>query len=201
MGNAIWQGLLTGLVLATFTGPIFFAVIDLGLKGHTKGAAYLAFGTFTSDILTVLFIYAVAKTIDRNSPVLQGMYIGGGLLLVGLGLQNIFKAKPVDPHTPLNHESGLRLYSKGFLINISNPNVFFFWFGAVMVAVHGYRNRPELVLAHFITALLVVFATDFLKGYGASLLRPYIKGNILLYLSRLSGLVLIYFGIKLIVFH
>ena len=37
--------------------------------------------------------------------------------------------------------------------------------------------------------------------YGKGLLRPYIKGNVLLYLGRLSGLILIYFGAKLIFFH
>ncbi|MBK8658267.1 MAG: hypothetical protein IPN22_05185 [Bacteroidetes bacterium] len=72
------------------------------------------------------------------------------------------------------------------LINATNPNVFFFWFGAVMVAVHQYHNQAPLVLTHFVSALTVVFTTDFLKGYAASLLRPYIKPNTLTYLSRVS---------------
>jgi hypothetical protein len=46
MLEAIGQGILTGLVLATFIGPIFFAVVDLGLKGNLKGAAYIAFRYF-----------------------------------------------------------------------------------------------------------------------------------------------------------
>jgi threonine/homoserine/homoserine lactone efflux protein len=200
MVEAIWQGLLTGLVLATFVGPIFFAVVDLGLKGNTKGAAYLAFGTFISDILTVLLIYAVATNVNRNSPVLKGMYIAGGLVLVVLGAQNLLKAAK-EEHLQLQKKSNWSLFLKGFLINSTNPNVFFFWFGAVMVAVHRYKNEATLVLTHFFTALLIVFSTDFLKGYGASLLRPYICPNTLTYLSRISGIILIYFGLKLMFFH
>jgi threonine/homoserine/homoserine lactone efflux protein len=201
MLEAIVQGILTGLVLATFIGPIFFAVVDLGLKGNIKGAAYLAFGTFVSDILTVLLIYVLAKQLEQGSLLLQGMYVVGGLVLVALGLQNLLPSKNRTAHTELVVQNSWSLFAKGFLINATNPNVFFFWFGAVMVAVHRYENRAAHVLVHFFSALLVVFSTDFLKGYAASLLRPYIRENTLGYLSRFSGVVLIYFGIKLIFFH
>ncbi len=201
MFEAIGQGILTGLVLATFFGPIFFAVIDLGLKGNVKGAAYIAFGTFISDILWVLLIYLLANQVDKDSMLLQVMYVAGGLVLLLLGLQNLLKAKVTETHTSMNQKDMWGLFGKGFLINSTNPNVFFFWFGAVMVAVHKYANQSQLVLIHFITALAVVFSTDFLKGYAASLLRPYIKPNTLTYLSRLSGLILIYFGLKLMLFH
>jgi len=201
MLEAIGQGILTGLVLATFIGPIFFAVVDLGLKGNLKGAAYIAFGTFISDILTVLFIYFVAKNVHHDSPVLQGMYIVGGLILVVLGLQSVLKSKITESHMEMNQDKPWTFFTKRFLINSLNPNVFFFWFGAVMVAVNTYHNQASFILLHFFCALLVVFSTDFLKGYAASLLRHHIQGNILLYLSKLSGLILVYFGLKLMFFH
>ena len=199
--NAIWQGILTGLVLATFIGPIFFAVVDLGLKGNIKGVASIAFGTFISDIIWVLLIYMFAQQLVPGSALLQAMYITGGLILIGLGLRNLLTAKVTETHTPLAGDNLWGLFAKGFLINSSNPNVFFFWFGAIMVAVHKYEQHTGLVLVHFLSALMVVLSTDFLKGYIASLLRSYLPQNILVLLSRLSGLILIYFGIKLIFFH
>ena len=201
MEKAIWQGMLTGLVLATFIGPIFFAIVDLGLKGHIKGAAYLAFGTFVSDLLTVLLIYSIARSVDPASTLLQVMYVIGGSILVILGLQNLLASKKVSEPIAIDQKSLNRLFAKGFLINSTNPNVFFFWFGAVMSAVNSYRNEARLVLVHFITALIIVFSTDFLKGYSASLVRAYIKDHTLGYLSRLSGIIIIYFGLKLIFFH
>ena len=201
MIEAIWQGILTGLVLATFAGPIFFAIIDLGLKGNIKGAAYLAFGTFVSDTLWVSLIYLLARNVDQHSVVFQAMYWIGGSVLTILGLQNLLKAKGEGKHMDVDHVATKKFFVKGFLINSTNPNVFFFWFGAVMVAVRTYSDNGPLVLTHFFSALLVVFSTDFLKGYGASLLRPYISDNTLKALSRLSGLILIYFGLKLMFFH
>ncbi len=201
MVEAIGQGILTGLVLATFIGPIFFAVVDLGLKGNVKGAAYIALGTFVSDVLWVLFIYLVAKQIAKDSMLMQAMYVAGGLVLVVLGLQNLLQAKVDEIHTAMHQKDRWSLFMKGFLINATNPNVFFFWFGAVMVAVHKYNNQAALVIMHFVSALAVVFSTDFLKGYAASLLRPYIKPDILTCLSRVSGIILIYFGVKLMLFH
>jgi threonine/homoserine/homoserine lactone efflux protein len=201
MIQAVWQGILTGLVLATFTGPIFFAIVELGLRDHVKGAAYLAFGTFVSDISTIVLIYLLARNVDHSSVVLQAMYIVGGLVLTVLGLQNLLMAKGETAHIDVEHTGVWKLFARGFLINSTNPNVFFFWFGAVMVAVNTYADRAPLVLVHFISALTIVFSTDFLKGYGASLLRPYIRDNTLKILSRLSGLILIYFGLKLMFFH
>jgi threonine/homoserine/homoserine lactone efflux protein len=201
MLGAVWQGILTGLVLATFVGPIFFAVVDLGLKGNVKGAAYLSLGCFLSDVLWVLFIYFIAIQVPRDSFLLQVMYIVGGSILAVIGLQNLLKAKVVETHLDVSRKKVWTWFGKGFLINSTNPNIFFFWFGAIMAATHKYQDQRQLVLVHFLAALLVTVTTDFLKGFGASLLRPYIKGNTLLYLSRFSGLVLIYFGLKLILFH
>lgn len=201
MGDAIWQGALTGLVLATFIGPIFFAIVDLGLGGHLRGAAWLAFGVFVSDILSVSFIYLVAQTIDRDSLLLQVMYVAGGSVLLLMGLQNLLKRKQAEEHPDVARISMRRLFAKGFLINGTNPNVFFFWFGAVMSAVSHYHGDGAQVMVHFVVALTVVCATDFLKGYSASLLRPYIRPSILLSLSRISGIILIGFGVKLIFFH
>lgn len=201
MGHAVWQGALTGLVLATFIGPIFFAIVDLGLNGNLRGAAWLALGVFVSDCLSVSFIYLVARTIDKDSLLLQIMYIAGGCVLLLMGLQNLLKRAQTEEHPDVVHVSMSRLFAKGFLINSTNPNVFFFWFGAVMSAVSHYHGVGAQVLVHFLVALLVVCATDFLKGYGASLLRPYIRPAVLLSLSRISGLILIGFGLKLIFFH
>jgi L-lysine exporter family protein LysE/ArgO len=201
MLEAVWQGILTGAVLATFIGPIFFAVTDLGFKGNVKGAAYLSIGCFLSDILWVLFIYFIAIQIPNDSLLMQVMYVAGGSILAFLGLQNLLKKKVEETHMDVSQKSHWAWFAKGFLINSTNPNIFIFWFGAIMAAVHKYQGHSHLVLAHFLVALLFTVTTDFLKGYGASLLRPYIKGNTLLYLSRFSGLVLIYFGVKLILFH
>lgn len=201
MLEAAVQGFLTGLFLSTFIGPIFFQVVNLGINSTLRAVAYMALGTFFSDILTVLLIYLVAAQLATRAINLDYLYIAGGLILVTIGLAGFFKTTKKEQQENLTHRSLMKIFMRGFLINSTNPNVFFFWFGAVMVAVKSYNNNAAFVLLHFSTALFVVLSTDFLKGYAASLLKPYITDKVMLWLSRFSGIVLIYFGLKLMFFH
>lgn len=201
MLEAALQGFLTGLVLSTFIGPIFFQVVNLGLNSTLRAVAYMALGTFVSDVLTVLLIYLVAAQLATRAINLNFLYIAGGLVLVVIGLAGIIKKPKKEQQEVLTHKSLMKIFMRGFLINSTNPNVFFFWFGAIMVAVKTYNNQAQYVLTHFAVALLMTLITDFSKGYAASLLKPYITDRIMLNLSRVSGIILIYFGVKLMVFH
>jgi len=201
MKEAIVQGILTGLVLSTFMGPIFFMLIDLGINSSIRAVAYLAFGTFISDLFTVLMIYFVAGKLISSTTHLDYLYIIGGLVLTSIGLLHLFRKPKQTLKQEINKKNLLKIFVRGFLINSSNPNVFFFWFGAIMVAVQHYGNSTSLVLTHFISALAVVLTTDFAKGYSASLLKPHINDKILAWLGKASGIILIYFGVKLMFFH
>jgi L-lysine exporter family protein LysE/ArgO len=202
MKEALLQGLLTGLVISTFTGPIFFMLVDLGVRGQIKAGINLAMGTFLSDILIVLFIYFLASNIVTNEVVMNALYFIGGIILVVVGLKQIAKRKSDEEKPPvLTRKERRKLFLKGFLINVSNPNVFFFWLGAVVIAIQSYDNNLPFVLGHFFVALILVLATDCLKLYAAARLRPLLKGNTLLYISKIAGLIIVLLGVKLIFFH
>lgn len=201
MLTTVWQGILTGLVLSTFVGPIFFMLIELGLKGRVKAAWYLALGTFVSDMLTVTLIVAVAHTLVQYTTVLNTMYYVGGGVLIAIGFQSLIKKRVDSSHEHADNMMMRKVFLKGFIINSTNPNVFFFWFGAVVLAMKTYSQSTVSVAIHFGSALLVVFTTDFLKGWAASFLKPYITDKTLFILSKISGLIIIYFGLKLIVSH
>ncbi len=201
MFEAVWQGLLTGLFLSTFTGPIFFMLLNLGINSTVRAVAYLALGTFVSDMLTVFLLYLAAGKFAEGAVNLHYLYIAGGLVLIAIGLNTLFGKLPKHTNEGQGHTGYRKVFMKGFMINSTNPNVFFFWFGAVMLAVKTYHNNTAQVLTHFGVALSIVFSTDFLKGYAASLLKPYITENLMFILSRFSGLVIIFFGVKLMLFH
>lgn len=201
MWQAVGNGFMTGLVISSFMGPIFFMMLELGLAGRIRGIFYLALGTFASDLLSVIIIYSIAKHLVQYTTFMNGMYMVGGLVLIVIGLTTLLKSRTNTDHPAVDKKYLHRLFVKGFLINTTNPNVFFFWFGAVMLTINLYKNEATYVFAHFITALVMVLTTDILKGYGASLLRPFIKDNTMLYLGKLSGVIIMAFGVKLIFFH
>jgi threonine/homoserine/homoserine lactone efflux protein len=202
MKEALLQGLLTGLIISTFTGPIFFMLVDLGVRGQMKAGINLALGTFISDILSVIFIYFVASNIVTNKTIMDALYLVGGIILIVVGLKQIAKQKSDDEEPPaLTKKERRKLFMKGFLVNSSNPNVFFFWLGAVVIAIQAYDNKLSFIMGHFLVALSLVLVTDCLKMYVAARLRPLLKGNSLLYISKIAGVIIVFFGVKLIFFH
>lgn len=201
MLEAIGNGFMSGLVICTFFGPIFFMLTDLGLRGNLRGVLYLSLGTFLSDVLTILIIYLIAQSLVKQTALINTLYIAGGLVLVYIGFKNFMQVKIDTAHPVVNRKHLRQLFVKGFLINSTNPNVFFFWFGAVMFAVNLYKGNTTFVFVHFFTTVLMVLTTDIAKGYGASLLRPYVNNKTMLLLGKLSGIIIVGFGVKLMFFH
>lgn len=201
MIDALLQGSLLGLVLATFCGPIFFMIIDLGLTSTVKSVFTLALSVVLCDVLLVFILIYVAMTLMPTKEQLEPIfYIGGGLLLY-FGIKNIL-AKPTISEEKIEDKNALKkIFLKGFFINALNPNVFLFWFSAVTLAMNTFHQDRTLVSLHFASGLLVSFTTDFLKGFFAFKLKHLIKPGFINFLNKFSGVILIGFGIKLIFFH
>jgi threonine/homoserine/homoserine lactone efflux protein len=93
------------------------------------------------------------------------------------------------------------MFFSGFLINILNPAVFLFWF-AWTAAVHAdadtTANPAQYQFIVFSTCLLFVLLTDLMKVFMAAKLRKQLTPKVLKIINKISGLILIGFGITLI---
>jgi len=90
---------------------------------------------------------------------------------------------------------------KGFVLNLANPMVVFYWFsvmtlGAEDATSHGPDNSMLVFLA---SILITFFSIDVLKIIGAKSLRPLVTDKVLKGLNRLIGIVFVGFGVVLIV--
>jgi threonine/homoserine/homoserine lactone efflux protein len=201
MLNAVLQGVIMGLILSTFCGPIFFMLINLGVTSSLKSVFYLAIGAFLSDLLIVLILLYVALGNVSELKQLEVLYYIGGAVLLYFGVKNLFTTPVIVQQTEMSQKELNRIFFKGFMINSFNPNILFFWFGTMMLAFSTYHNDKNLVLAQFVSGLSVSLCTDCLKGYSAFHLKKYIKPSFLKVLNKISGLIIIGFGLKLIFFH
>ncbi len=202
MLDAVLQGMLMGLILSTFCGPIFFMLIDLGISGTVKSVFYLAASVFLCDALIVFFLLFVALSFVSNLKSLEMLYYIGGSVLIYFGIRNILKKTQIaEQHEEFDQKRLNKILLKGFVVNLLNPNILFFWFGAITLALSTYHNDKKLVIVHFICGLTVSFLTDFLKGFSAFHLKQYIKPPLVKFLNKLSGIIIIFFGLKLIFFH
>lgn len=201
MSQAILQGIIMGLILSTFCGPIFFMLINLGVSGNVKSVLYLSLGVFVSDIIITSLLLFVAIGNITELKYLEPLYYVGGGVLIFFGIRNLIKGPTKAEGNDVSKKDLNKLFVRGFVINSFNPNVFFFWFGSMMVCYNTYHQNKNLVMIHFIFGLLITVITDFLKGYLAFHLKKFVTPQILKILNILSGLIIIGFGLKLIFLH
>ena len=93
------------------------------------------------------------------------------------------------------------MFFSGFLINILNPAVFLFWFAwtaAIHADAESTPNPAQYQLIVFATCLLFVLLTDLMKVFMAAKLRKQLTPNVLRIINKISGIILIGFGISLI---
>ena len=190
-----------GLLLSTFCGPIFFMIINLGITSTLRSVFYLAFGVFVSDFIIIFLLLYVALGSVSELKNLDILYYFGGAVLIYFGIRNLFTSPVIMEQVEVSQKNLNKLFIKGFMINSLNPTILFFWFGAMMLAFSTYHNDKTLVLTQFISGLCVSLSTDCLKGFSAFRLKKYVKPAFLKMLNKISGLIIIGFGLKLIFFH
>jgi threonine/homoserine/homoserine lactone efflux protein len=201
MFGAVLNGILMGLLLSTFCGPIFFMIINLGITSTLRSVFYLAFGVFVSDFIIIFLLLYVALGSVSELKNLDILYYFGGAVLIYFGIRNLFTSPVIMEQVEVSQKNLNKLFIKGFMINSLNPTILFFWFGAMMLAFSTYHNDKTLVLTQFISGLCVSLSTDCLKGFSAFRLKKYVKPAFLKMLNKISGLIIIGFGLKLIFFH
>ncbi len=192
--EAYLQGATLGLLLSVLLGPAFFALIQTSIsKGFTSGA-FLAMGIFLSDVFLVIICYfGLSNLLDKPS-IKFAIGALGALFFLGYGLYLILNKK-IKISTPeiRVREKGPSLM-KGFLLNILNPTALIYWLGMVGLVSQIPDFKPRHVFYFFAGILTVVISTDLLKVYIAKVLQKYVTYFRILWLNRISGIVMMAFG-------
>jgi threonine/homoserine/homoserine lactone efflux protein len=134
------------------------------------------------------------------------LQIVGGALFLAYGAYYFFWKK-VDAHDLTSIVSGsnsaksyILLLIKGFLLNLANPMVVFYWFSVMTLADGGTKMDKNTAVVVFVTVILVTFfSIDLLKIMGAKKLRPLLNAKRLNFLNKFIGMVFIVFGVALAV--
>jgi threonine/homoserine/homoserine lactone efflux protein len=203
--EAVWKGFLTGLWLSMSFGPVFFMLIQTSIKKGIKDALVFDSGVFLSDIFYITIAFFGAEIILDNDNYRYWIALIGGLVLIVFGLMPFFTPpkKVASPDmselskvTRLNYHG---LIAKGFLVNLLNPSVLFIWFGAATVAFATFADNKPLVILYFVSTLATYFGIDLVKVYLALKLKRFLNPKALLLINRISGLIILVFGVYLIV--
>ncbi len=193
-----FRGLLIGLSIAATVGPMSVLCIQRTLnKGQLYGLVS-GLGIATADGFYGS-IAAFGLTLITNFLIKEQMWIRmiGGLFLIYLGLKTIL-SKPPERAATLNFKTNsyLGAYASTFLLTLTNP-LTILSFAAIFAGI-GIGSASK----NFLSAILVVlgvFAGSTLwwsiLTSGISLLRKKMNSQWLLWINRISGVIIMLFGI------
>ena len=202
MWEAVVSGLTLGIVLAISVGPVIFTIIKQSLVNGKEGGFCFVAGVWLSDIVLVVLSNAFSEAVRRLMEYKQSLGIAGGAFLVAMGVFYIFfkkiKLQPAGGVIERFRKRDMaKIFSSGFLINTLNPNVFFFWLGWAGAFSTRYDFEQRIVIFAVCVGLNVV--ADIIKVFMAGRLRRHLTLHTLSVINRISGMILIGFGIALFI--
>ena len=168
-----------GIVLAFTIGPVFFTVLETSISKGIKAAIFVDIGVVLSDVLFFVIAFfstnSLLKSIEENT---DSWYFLGGVLLVayaGVSLIKIIQEK----NSPENKEGALienspnllKMVLKGFLLNIINVVVLFYWVGIILYFGPQLEMNESKIYLFFIIIISTYFTIDLGKIYLAQQLK------------------------------
>jgi threonine/homoserine/homoserine lactone efflux protein len=202
MMESILKGLALGFVLALSVGPIIFTIIKQSLNnGHKGGFSFVA-GVWVSDILLVVLSNTLTVLVSELLEHSRFIAFAGSCFLIAMGIYFVFFKKVSlgkdgdGTEARFRKRDMARVFASGFIINTLNPGVIFFWLGNATVLSLNHTFRERIVI--FSVCLLVNMSADVGKVMMAGKLRSKLTLRTLSVINRISGTILIGFGIALL---
>ena len=204
----IIKGLLLGLILSFSLGPVIFAILKQSITNGRKAGYLFVAGVSTSDIglLLIANIFTNIFLLVLNHKAFIAM-AGAGFLLL-LGLYTLF-FKKIKIESDENGEEKvfrkrdyLGIYISGFLMNTLNPSVFIFWFAwtaAIGASASETNNPVQYKFIVFTTCLVFLLLSDLIKVALASRLRPSLTEKNLIWINRISAIIILVFSAALFI--
>ncbi len=209
MIDLIIKGIVTGFILSIMIGPVFFVLLETSIRRGVRSALALDLGVLLSDLLYILIAYVFYSEVSAlNSGEKSGLLkiIGGSLFLLYAFSTFFKKVKEikVDALGKIVQKPSdyVMLSLKGFLLNLANPMVIFYWFSVMTLAeknTNSTDNQDGSIFFFILVLLITYFSIDILKIFGAKKLRPLVTDKLLVTLNRLIGIVFFGFGVFLII--
>jgi len=168
-----------GIVLAFTIGPVFFTVLETSITKGVKAAIFVDIGVVVSDVVFFIIAFFSTNTLLNSIKENTGSwYFLGGVLLVsyaGVSLIKIIQEKN-NPENKLgaqleNSPNLFKMVVKGFLLNIINVVVLFYWVGIILYFGPQLDMDESKIYLFFMVIISTYFTIDLGKIYLAQQLK------------------------------
>lgn len=197
MFQAFFQGILPGLILSAAIGPVFFMLVQTSIQRGFKLAMTMEFGIIMSDAFCIICAYFGLASFFQNPEYKNIIFSIGSLVLVIFGVVMFLSHKKVNFQVDDELKKGdkTKLFWKGFLFNISNPSVIFFWMAFVGLSLPRFSDSRVNVAAYFLGTVITVFSIDVLKAWSANKIKKFMTQKAMVNFNKIAGLGICIFGI------
>lgn len=190
------KGLLAGIAMIAFIGPVFFTLIQAAFQYGFKAGWAVACGIIASDSICVLLTKLGVSNYLTDTKIQFYIGLAGGIILLVIGADYLFRPKVGTANQlELNATDYMGFFIKGFLINFVNPFVFVVWISLSTAAITMAGKEGYNVF--MIGTLLGIFSTDTLKVFFAERIKPILTPVVLKRIYQGIGLLLMVFGVIL----
>jgi Putative threonine efflux protein len=212
MIHFVFDAILLGLTLAVVFGfgPAFFTLVQTSIHRGFKSAAFFSLGVMLNDALMVCLCVLTSIQVVMKPENEFYFSLGAGVILILFGFFTFIRKVddeksmiqeraedlvPVKTNTP----HWYTFLGKGFVLNILNPFVWFFWISTVAVASGNMNGEKGRLMIFFALTLGTYFLVDLLKAYAAASLKRFFNANRIRIMNKIIGISLIVFGVYFIV--
>jgi len=187
-------------MLAISVGPIIFSIIKQSINNGHKGGFTFVAGVSASDITLVLISQLFTELFRYLLEYKKTIGIGGSILLIGIGIYVLFFKKVSineegKQEIKMTGRDYIKTFLSGYFMNTLNPGVIGFWL-VIATSVVGLSFTYRLIM--FSTCLAFVLSTDIAKVLLAGSIRQKLTPHNIHILNKISGLILMGFGLALI---
>lgn len=198
--------IILGISLAAPIGPVNAEMIKRGLSTGFWGSFNVRLGGAIANILLLLLAYFGLGSIIKYPKVIFTISIIGVIALIYLGVKNIFKAisKQFLNLNLNNNYSKTPQYSinngllVGFSLSFASPIGLMFWLSTFATSMQ--QESPNVFNLNDLLINLFIILGVLIWGFFISMILHFFSKIInekkLRIVTFISGLILIYFGIK-----
>jgi threonine/homoserine/homoserine lactone efflux protein len=199
MFSALLTGLAFGLFMSISVGPAIFAIIKYSITYGWRSGLSFVVGISVSDTLYVALANSASQWLSELLDYKTQIAYVGSLLFIVLGIYGFFKKIKVTRHkgdmATVSSGHYFKIFASGFFMNTFNPGVILVWITSV-AAIASMGSSYRFIF--FVSCLSLILGFDLWKVLLAQIIRKRLTPRNIVYLNRISAIVL--FGIGLFLF-
>jgi len=197
-------------------GPAFITLVQTSLHRGFRSAAWFATGVMLNDAMVISICILASVQVVMKSPLEAALAcIGAGVILLLFGIftyrKKVKDRKERDEYIEKRTNEVLKkqedrpawfvFLAKGFVINILNPFVWFFWFSAVAMVAGNMGGNKVSTIVFFAVILGTTWILELLKAWGAAKLKKFLDADRTILINKIAGILLMLCGAYFIIFR